>query len=102
MGDGKPGQRRYAGAVPPLIYTRMLASVADRDRTIRMLQDSFAEGRLTRDELDQRLGQALRTRDFPQLLALIADLPRRGPFDRLPAHRSTPRRTSSGWIGWPA
>ena len=78
----------------------MLASVADRDRTVRTLQRAFAEGRLTRDELDQRLGQALRTRDFRQLLALTADLPPAGPFERLPAHRTTPRRTSSGWIGW--
>jgi hypothetical protein len=70
----------------------MLASVADRDRAIRTLQESFAEGRLTRDELDQRLGQALRSRDFPELLALTADLPPDGPFARLPAHRCTPRR----------
>lgn len=85
--------------MPPVIYARMLASVADRDRTIRTLQDSFAEGRLTRDELDHRLGHALRTRDFPQLLALTADLPPAGPFDRLPAHRTTPRRTNPGRIG---
>ncbi len=73
----------------------MLASAADRDRTIRALQESFAEGRLTRDELDERLGQALRSRDFPQLLALTADLPP-GPFDRLPAHRTTPCRDIRG------
>lgn len=85
--------------MPPVIYARMLASIADRDRTIRTLQDSFAEGRLTWDELDHRLGQALRTRDFPQLLALTADLPPAGPFDRLPAHRTTPRRTNPGRIG---
>jgi len=71
----------------------MLASVADRDAAIRTLQESFAEGRLTRDVLDQRLGQALRSRDFPELLALTADLPPDGPFARLPAHRCTPRRT---------
>jgi Domain of unknown function (DUF1707) len=74
----------------------MLASAADRDRTIRALQKSFAEGRLTRDELDERLARALRSRDFPQLLALTADLPPAGPFDRLPAHRTTPCRTTRG------
>jgi hypothetical protein len=78
--------------VAPVGYARMLASVADRDRTIKALQESFAEGRLTRDELDERLGQALRSRDFPELLALIADLPLANPFTRLPAHRTTPRR----------
>lgn len=75
------------------MYARMLASPADRDRTIRALQESFAEGRLTRDELDERLGQALRSRDFPELLTLTADLPSDNPFARLPAHRTTPRRT---------
>jgi len=74
----------------------MLASAADRDRTIRALQESFAEGRLTRDELDERLGLALRSREFPQLLALTADLPPRGPFDRLPAHRTVPQHPWPG------
>jgi DUF1707 SHOCT-like domain len=73
----------------------MLASAADRERTIRTLQESFVEGRLTRDELDQRLEQALRSRDFPELRRLTADLPPRGPFDRLPAHRTYPCRVTS-------
>jgi hypothetical protein len=74
----------------------MLASAADRERTIRILQESFVEGRLTRDELDQRLERALQSRDFPELHTLTADLPPRGPFDRLPAHRTTPCRTNPG------
>ncbi len=74
------------------MYARMLASSADRDRTVRALQESFAEGRLTRAELDARLGRALQSRDFPELLALTADLPSDNPFARLPAHRTTPRR----------
>jgi len=74
------------------MYARMLASPADRDRTVRALQESFAQGRLTRDELDERLGRALRSRDFPELLTLTADLPTDNPFARLPAHRTTPRR----------
>jgi hypothetical protein len=78
--------------VPSVIYARMLASPADRDAAIRALQESFAEGRLTRDELDERLGRALRSRDFPELLTLTADLPPDSPFARLPAHRTTPRR----------
>jgi hypothetical protein len=74
------------------MYARMLASPADRDRTVRALQESFAEGRLTRDELDARLSRALQSRDFPELLTLTADLPSDNPFARLPAHRTTPRR----------
>ncbi len=80
---------------------RMLTSVADRDRTIRILQASFVEGRLAMHEFDRRVGLALGSRDFRELLALTADLPTR-PFDRLPAHRVTPRpsarRQPRGWF----
>jgi hypothetical protein len=72
----------------------MRVSSADLERTIRVLQRSFAEGRLTRDELDDRLGQALVARAFHELITVIADLPA-GPFDRLPSHpatRAAPRR----------
>jgi len=68
----------------------MLASVADRDRTVRILQASFVEGRLDVAEFEHRLGQAIVSHDFRELLALTADLPA-GPFGRLPAHRVTPR-----------
>lgn len=71
---------------------RMAASEADRERVIRNLQESFIEGRLTTGEFDQRMGQALVSRDFRELLALTADLPLRSLFGRLPAHRTTPRR----------
>jgi hypothetical protein len=74
----------------------MTASVADRDRAVRVLQESFIEGRLARDEFEQRVGQAIASRDFRELLALTADLPARGPFDRLPAHRTVPRRPARG------
>ena len=70
-------------------YQHMRASSADLERTIRVLQRSFVEGRLTRDELDERLGQALMSRAFHELMAVIADLPV-GPFGRLPAHAATP------------
>ena len=70
-------------------YQHMRASLADRERPIRVLQKSFVEGRLTRDELDERLGQALVLRAFHELMTLIADLPV-GPFGRLPAHSAPP------------
>jgi DUF1707 SHOCT-like domain len=72
---------------------RMLASVADRDRAVRILQASFVEGRLGMDEFEQRVGLAIVSRDFGELLALTADLPA-GPFGRLPAHRVTPRQSA--------
>jgi Domain of unknown function (DUF1707) len=69
-------------------YQHMRASSADRERTLRVLQSSFVEGRLTRDELDERLGEALVARAFHELMAIISDLPV-GPFGRLPAHPAT-------------
>jgi hypothetical protein len=77
-------------AVTAVRDPRMLASVADRERTIKILQESFAEGRLTNAEFEQRIEQAILARDFGELLTLTADLPV-GPFGRLPAHRVTPR-----------
>jgi len=67
----------------------MRASITDRDRVIEVVKESFAEGRLTKEELDQRVGQALVSRYFLELMALIADLPV-GPFGRLPWHPATP------------
>jgi hypothetical protein len=66
----------------------MWASTADRDRSIEVVKASFAEGRLTVEELDLRLGQVLVSRYFEELVALTADLPA-GPFGRLPAHPAT-------------
>ncbi len=56
---------------------------------IEVIKASFAEGRLTKPELDLRVGQALVSRYFPELIALIADLPA-GPFGRLPWHPADP------------
>ena len=67
----------------------MRASRADRDRALEVIQTSFVAGRLTKEELDLRVGQALVTPFFAELMALTADLPV-GPFGRLPAHPVTP------------
>jgi hypothetical protein len=71
-------------------YPRMLASSADRDRSVEVLRASFVEGRLTKDELVLRTEQVLVSRFFGQLMALTADLPV-GPLGRLPAHPATAR-----------
>lgn len=39
-------------------YGHMRASTADRDRAIEVLKAAFVEGRLTKEELDLRVGQA--------------------------------------------
>jgi hypothetical protein len=67
----------------------MRASTADRERSIEVLKVSFVEGRLTRDELDERVGRVLVSRAFEELMALTADLPV-GPYGRLPMHPANP------------
>jgi hypothetical protein len=49
---------------------------AERDRAIAALGDHFAAGRLTADEFDQRVDQALKARFNEDLEPLFADLPR--------------------------
>ena len=61
---------------------RMRASRADREQVIEVLKEAFAQGRLTGDELDSRLGRAFVSQTYAELTALTADLPadlRAGP-----------------------
>jgi DNA-binding PadR family transcriptional regulator len=51
------------------------ASDGDRERVVASLRDHFAEGRLTRAELDERLTVALSARMAGDLRRLMADLP---------------------------
>jgi hypothetical protein len=46
-----------------------------RERVIDLLKAAFVQGRLTRDELDTRVGQALESRTGAELAAVTADLP---------------------------
>jgi hypothetical protein len=48
---------------------------ADRERVIDLLKAAFVQDRLTRDELDTRVGQALVSRTGAELAAVTADLP---------------------------
>jgi hypothetical protein len=52
-----------------------LAATADRERTVGVLRAGFAEGRLTQDELADRVAQAYSARTYGDLWALTADLP---------------------------
>jgi hypothetical protein len=72
-------------------YVHMRASTADLERSIEVLKMSFAEGRLTKEELVERVGRALIARFFAELMALTDDLPV-GIFGRLPAHPARSRR----------
>ena len=51
------------------------ASDADRDRVLEFLNVSYSEGRLSRDEYDDRLDSALSARTYADLDQIVTDLP---------------------------
>jgi hypothetical protein len=68
----EPGDHR---AAPAGGHGNLRASHADREQVIEVLKDAFAQGRLTRHELDARAGQAFTSRTYAELAALTADIP---------------------------
>ncbi len=68
----EPGDHKAAAAGG---RGRLRASHADREQAIEALKDAFAQGRLTGDELDSRVGQALASQTYAELTALTDDLP---------------------------
>jgi hypothetical protein len=51
------------------------ASHDDREHVIDTLKAAFVQGRLSKDELDVRVGETLASRTYAELAALTADLP---------------------------
>jgi hypothetical protein len=54
---------------------RMRASHEDRDRVIELLRVAAGDGRLTAEELDERVEVAFSARTYGELAALTSDLP---------------------------
>jgi hypothetical protein len=54
------------------------ASDSDREQVAERLRAAAAEGRIVAEELEERLGIALRARTYGELDAVVADLPRSG------------------------
>lgn len=67
-----PGDQTAPGAAA---HGRFLASHTDREQVVDKLKAAFVEGRLTKDELDARAGQAFAARTYADLAALTADIP---------------------------
>ena len=62
------------------------ASHEDRDQVVEQLRVAAGDGRLTAEELDERLGVALTARTYGELAPLLADLPAApGPAAPVPA-----------------
>ncbi len=70
---------------------RLRAGHADREQVIETLKNAFVHGRLTKDELDTRAGQALTARTYADLAELTANLPP-APAAAGPARPPAPAR----------
>ncbi|MFD5051795.1 DUF1707 SHOCT-like domain-containing protein [Streptomyces tendae] len=89
------------GAMPAL-----RASHADRDRAVDVLSAAAGDGRLTAEELDERVGAALTARTQGELAALTADLPGAADRVQVPAAKDVVRidqegastRRGEGWV----
>ncbi len=69
---------------------RIRASDADRDHVTARLREHFAAGRLTPDELDERISAALNAKTHGELRQLMADLPEPAPAAPKAAQRPYP------------
>jgi Domain of unknown function (DUF1707) len=66
---------------------RFRASHDDRDRVIELLKSAFVEGRLAKDEFDERVGQAIASRTYAELGTLTDDIPPPRPREVVRARR---------------
>jgi hypothetical protein len=75
MADQEPDSRAVVHATD---RGALRASHADRDQVAEVLRVAAGDGRLSPDELDERLERALTARTYSELAALVADLPAAG------------------------
>jgi len=75
MADQEPGS---GAAVPATGQGTLRASHADREQVAEMLRVAAGDGRLSPEELDERLERALTARTYDELATVIADLPAAG------------------------
>jgi hypothetical protein len=73
-GEVSPARGPDQGEAP----LELRASHADRDRVVEILRIAAGDGRISADELDQRLEIALTARTLRELAALTTDLPAPG------------------------
>src|ERR1700729_4540886 len=81
MADPQPSDRGLAPAAGPSVPDApsapgtLRASHADRDLVVEQLRVAAGDGRLSPEELDERLELALTARTYAELATLGADLP---------------------------
>lgn len=74
----------------PIAGGNLRASDADRDQVATLLSTAYAEGRLSREEHDERIDQLMAAKTFDDLLPITRDLVIVGP----PAPVATPQSSS--------
>jgi Domain of unknown function (DUF1707) len=78
---------------------RMRVSDADRERVTARLREHFAEGRLSSEELDERVSAALSAKTFGDLRSVMTDLPEPAPeVSHVP--QSAPWAARRGGVAW--
>jgi len=70
MAESEPGGE--------IARSELRASHDDRDQVVELLRVSAGDGRLTAEELDERLELAMTARTYGELARLVADLPAQG------------------------
>jgi Domain of unknown function (DUF1707) len=80
MADSEPGHEVVA-------RSELRASHDDRDRVVELLRVAAGDGRLTAEELDERLESAMTARTYGELAKLVSDLPASGAASGSPAPR---------------
>jgi hypothetical protein len=76
-------------------FGHMLASHADRERAVDLLKAAFAQGCLTRDEFEGRVGWTFASRTYAELAAVTADIPARQEAARQEAARQEAARQAA-------
>lgn len=89
-------------SVDRAVLQELRASHSDRDQVVETLSDAAAEGRLTPEELDERVERALGARTLGELAALTRDLPEQRATAGLPSTdvvKIEKRFGTAEWVG---
>jgi Domain of unknown function (DUF1707)/Domain of unknown function (DUF4190) len=74
---------------------QMRASTVDRDRAIELITRAYTEGRLDKDEHDDRVERAMTATTFADLDSVVVDLPGGRPPAPAPLPRTNPLAVTS-------
>jgi len=75
MADPESGTDGQSDLPATVVGGELRASHSDRDQVVELLRVAAGDGRLSPEELDDRLERALTARTYTELAALTADLP---------------------------